>query len=138
MRNAADAGQALEGFIDARGIGNFDDQPVGGLGDAADFGAVQRAAQTFAQFVQEETAVAALEPELVVVNDDVRGGHDSHGHSRWMRVVYSRLRVALQGRWYLTAAVRWQARPFGPVAERNGGARRQSSELHLGAKQTTP
>src|ERR1700731_2964538 len=62
-----------------RGIGNFDDQPVGRLGDAANLDAVQRAAQSFAQFVQEETAIAALEPQLMVVNDNVRGGH----HSQW-------------------------------------------------------
>src|SRR5260370_39072036 len=61
------------------GVGNFYDQPVGRLGDAADFDAVERAAQRFAQFVQEETAIAALEPQLVVMNDNVRRRH----HSRW-------------------------------------------------------
>src|ERR1700674_5230872 len=79
VRNAADAGQALQTLFHLRGVGNFDDQAVGGPGDAADGDAVQRAAQRFSQFVEEETAIAALEPQLVVVNDNVRRRH----HSRW-------------------------------------------------------
>ena len=34
--------------------------------------------QRFAQLVQEKTAIAALEPKLVIVNDNVRGRHRSY------------------------------------------------------------
>ena len=61
-----------------RRIRNFDDQAVGGLGDAADSDPVQRAAQAFAQHVQEKAAIASLEPQLMVVNDNVRRSHHSH------------------------------------------------------------
>ncbi len=61
-----------------RGIGNFDDEAVRRLGDAADRDAVERTTQRFPQFVQEKTAISSLEPQLVVVNDNVRGRHHSH------------------------------------------------------------
>src|SRR5690348_12695829 len=81
MRNAGDAREALQGFVDARGVGDFDDEAVGGLGDTSDGDAVEGAAQSIAQLVQEEGAIAALEPKLMVMNDDVRGRHHSHWRS---------------------------------------------------------
>jgi len=47
-------------LVDMRGIGNFNDQTVGGCEDAADSDPVERAPQRFPQFVQKETTVARL------------------------------------------------------------------------------
>jgi len=93
MGDAGHAGEAADGFVDLSGIGNFDDQAVGGLGDAGDGDGVEGAANGFAELVEEEAAVAALEPELVVVDDDVGGRHGVVSVIRAMRVVYRRWRA---------------------------------------------
>src|SRR5258708_40069112 len=125
-----------------RGIGNFYDQPVGRLGDAADLDAVQRAAQSFAQFVQEETAIAALEPQLVVVNDNVRGCH----HSQWplladARSIQPPASHSASERCSLGLQYAGQASPFGPTPLHGETGRVQSSakpSSNRCAKQLTP
>src|ERR1700747_3159502 len=78
MRNTADAGQAVQSCNDTSRVGSLDNQAVGRLRDALQLDSAQSAPQRFAQLVQEKTAIAALEPELVIVNDNVRGRHRSY------------------------------------------------------------
>jgi hypothetical protein len=70
--NTGDAGEALQGFLGAGGVGNFDDEAIGGAGDAVDGDAVEGAAQGFAQLVQEKAAISPFEPQLMIVNDNLR------------------------------------------------------------------
>ena len=85
IRHARDALHPLDGFRNRRTIAQAHDVPVAGLLDALDRNPLQALPQRRVQFSQEEAAVAAFEPQLVVVHDD-----DGIAHAVFSRFTHRR------------------------------------------------
>ena len=73
--DAEHALDAVDGGFDRSAWAQADEEAVTGLLDALDGDAAERLPQRREQLAQEEAAVAALQPEFVVVNDDNGGAH---------------------------------------------------------------
>ena len=69
-RHAEHALDARDCFLRRSAFAEFHQQPVAGPQNALHRQALQRALQRHVQLAQKEAAVSALEPQLVVVNDD--------------------------------------------------------------------
>src|ERR1700740_3497102 len=75
-RDSRNARQPFERLFRLLGVRELDHKAVARLRDALEREAFQSAANGFAQLVQEKFAISLLEPQFVVVDDDVRGHHD--------------------------------------------------------------
>ena len=71
MRNAGYPSEAPERLLELSAVTQFNHQPVGRPGYARNGDTFEGPAQPFPKLVQEEGSIAPLQPQFVVMNDDV-------------------------------------------------------------------
>ncbi len=75
IRDSRDSLQAPDRFFERRPVAQAHDEAVARLLDPLDWNSLKTLPQRGEQFSQKKTTVAALEPQLVIVNDDDRVAH---------------------------------------------------------------